>query len=410
MSCSPFRPHRRPARMPAALVAALLTMFGCQGETSPPTSPETPPALTATSTAALAFRQLSLSNGHTCGVTTDDTAWCWGDGVLGDGTFDQSSTPIAVTGGLHVGQVTSSGPNCLLTTDGLAYCWGFNWEGELGDGTTEAVDLSPVAVAGNRRYTQIHAGFTHACALTASGAAFCWGQNAYGELGTGTGTGPQDCSGVPCSRSPVRAARGHTFVQVKVGSEHTCGLDADHRFWCWGNNEFGQLGDGTTTNRLNPVEVVGSHGFRQVSVGAFHTCGVTADGTAWCWGMDRDGRVGAGSTSVRRRQPFKVRGGLVFSGVSAGVDHTCGVTTGNVAYCWGNNDYAQLGDGTTTERHTPSRVAGSRRWGTVIAGWRHSCGVTEAGRAFCWGNNEWGQLGDGTKDDHPTPVAVVGPM
>jgi alpha-tubulin suppressor-like RCC1 family protein len=158
------------------------------------------------------------------------------------------------------------------------------------------------------------------------------------------------------------------------------------------------------------VEVVGGHGFRQVSVGAFHTCGVTADGTAWCWGMDRDGRVGAGSTSVRRRQPFKVRGGLVFSGVSAGVDHTCGVTTGNVAYCWGNNDYAQLGDGTTTERHTPSRVAGSRRWGTVIAGWRHSCGVTEAGRAFCWGNNEWGQLGDGTKDDHPTPVAVVGPM
>jgi alpha-tubulin suppressor-like RCC1 family protein len=309
MSYRPFQSRRRPGRMPAALAAALLAMFGCQGETTPPTSPETPPALATTGTATLTFRQLSLNNGHTCGVTTDDTAWCWGDGVLGDGTFDQSSTPIAVTGGLHVAQVTSGGPNCLLTTDGQAYCWGFNWEGELGDGTTEPVDLSPVAVAGNRRYTQLHAGFTHACALAASGAAFCWGQNAYGELGTGTSTGPQDCSGVPCSRAPVRAARGHTFVQVKVGSEHTCGLDADHRFWCWGNNEFGQLGDGTTT-----------------------------------------------------------------------------------------------------ERHTPSRVTGSRRWETVIAGWRHSCGVTGSGRAFCWGNNEWGQLGDGTKDDHPTPVAVVAPM
>ena len=136
-----------------------------------------------------------------------------------------------------------------------------------------------------------------------------------------------------------------------------------------------------------------------IGVGVYHTCGVTTGGAAYCWGNDGSG--------LRSSSPLAVSGGLSFATVSAG-DHTCGVTTAGAAYCWGDNFFAQLGDGTTTTRTSPVAVLGGLTFATVSAGVSHTCGVTTAGAAYCWGSNATGQLGDGTTTRHMSPVAVAG--
>jgi alpha-tubulin suppressor-like RCC1 family protein len=152
-------------------------------------------------------------------------------------------------------------------------------------------------------------------------------------------------------------AGGLRFHEVDAGTLHTCGLTPGNRAYCWGDNEFGLLGDGTTTNRLTPVAVAGGLQFLQVSTGEnFHTCGVATGNRAYCWGTNFTGQLGDGTTT-RRLTPVAVAGRLRFREVSAGPNHTCGVATGNVAYCWGLNDFGQLGDGTRNPHLTPVAVA-----------------------------------------------------
>jgi alpha-tubulin suppressor-like RCC1 family protein len=194
--------------------------------------------------------------------------------------------------------------------------------------------------------------------------------------------------------------------------------------YCWGDNTWGQLGDGTTTDRLSPRAVTSGLKFRQLNVGLRHTCGLTTDGAAYCWGSNIFGELGNGWFSGfndPHPRPIRVRGGLAYRQVNAGYAHTCGVTTNNVAYCWGLNHVGQLGIGTKTgpERcfgkepcsTTPAQVLGGLSFrGVGGMGLQHSCGVITDDRAYCWGSNFDGQLGDGTTTDRLVPTAVSGPM
>jgi alpha-tubulin suppressor-like RCC1 family protein len=394
---------RTPPRLASLLAGTLLVALAGCDDAGSPTGPESPPALATTAATSLSFRQLSAGS-HTCGVATDERAYCWGANSfgIGDGTPLQRLAPVAVSGGLAFVQVSVGVTHtCGVTTDSRAYCWGDNEMGELGDGTI-TLSWVPVAVAGSRRFRRIVAGYRHTCAVTSFDVAFCWGDNSWGQLGDGT---------VTERRTPVRVAGGHSFRQVFPGGQHTCGLTADHHAYCWGDNGFRQLGDGTlASGRLKPVAVAGGLLFYQMSAGTMHNCGVATGSVAYCWGLNRDGRLGNGTTS-RRGRPTAVAGGLRFAGLNAGVQHTCGLTTtGGRAYCWGNNVYAQLGDGTRTTRLTPVAVAGGLFFDTIDGGYRHTCGVTSSNAAYCWGDNGWGQLGDGTTTTHATPVAVAGPM
>jgi alpha-tubulin suppressor-like RCC1 family protein len=407
---------RVPPRLSLAVVSGLLgVLVGCRENPESPTSPsESATSLLATTaTPALTFRQVSVGRNHTCGVTLGDRAYCWGSnlyGELGDGTTGTSRTsPRAVIGGLRFRQVdVGDGHTCGVTTANVGYCWGFNLTGQLGDGTT--IDrLRPVKVVGGHRFTQVIAAGSISCGLNTEEEAYCWGGNAIGQIGDGTTMN---------RLTPVAVVGGHHFLQLSTGGgngTHTCGVTLSNLAYCWGFNNAGQLGDGTFINRGSPVLVVGGHRFRQVSAGTglggdSHTCGVTLANVGYCWGSADDGQLGDGTTAGFRPKPVLVRGGHPFRTIArVGDVHTCGVTTLNVAFCWGSNDSFQLGVGPGGPNPSlrPAAVVGGIRFLRMSAGGDHTCGVATDNLAYCWGS---GNLGNGTTDPSATPVAVGGPM
>jgi alpha-tubulin suppressor-like RCC1 family protein len=385
----------------------LVALASCsEPTTTEPDKSQTAEPELATTASALSFYQVSAGQDHTCGVTTDNRAYCWGQGYLGDGSwYDAQPRPVAVAGGLRFTQVSAGGQNhmCGVTTDYRAYCWGFNRSGQLGDGTnTER--LTPAPVAGGRRFYHVDAGGDHTCGLSyPDKVAFCWGSNEEGELG--------DATQIPTA-TPVAVVPARQLRQVSVGFAHSCGLTPTGPVYCWGNNRYGQTGDGdgsTAKRHLSPVLVAGGKRYIQLDAGSWHTCAVTTDHRAYCWGSGRQGEIGDGKTYLRFA-PRAVAGGLSFDRVSAGWAHTCGETTGNRAYCWGTNSSGQLGDGTRTQRLTPVAVAGGLFFSQVSAGSGVSCGRTDAGVGYCWGYNYLGAVGDGTTTATRTrPVRIVGP-
>jgi alpha-tubulin suppressor-like RCC1 family protein len=381
---------------------------GCSDDNHSLTAPERATTVSNT-TSALAFYQVSAGVFHTCGVTFDNRAYCWGGGGgIGDGKPDVPLRlrPVAVAGALRFRQLSAGfGYTCGVTTDYRVYCWGYNDLGQLGDGTTTKRS-TPVPVAGGLRFRQVEAGSGAAaeftCGITYSGnRAYCWGYNFDGQLGDGTRT---------TRLKPVAVLGGHLFRQVSAGGFHACGVTTEDVAFCWGRNLEGELGDSTNApRRLRPSRVVGGRRWRQVDAGNTHTCGATRSDRAWCWGNGAFGAIGNGRTYLSF-WPRAVSGGLLIRRVTAGTGHTCGLRTTNRAYCWGTNFHGELGDGSTSSRLKPVPVAGGLFFDQVSAGDEYTCAKTGAGVAYCWGFNSGGQLGDGTQVNRPTPVPVADAM
>ncbi len=291
--------------------------------------------------------------------------------------------------------------NCALTSAGKAYCWGYPQNGlhsVIQPG--HAVSYTqPRPVKGDFTFHSIAAGFEHTCALSIAGKAYCWGANEYGQLGNGTTSG---------SDVPTEVSTDVTFKSLSIGGGHTCGLTLDGVAYCWGSNSSWLLGDGSNVDRSVPVLVSGDLRFTQLSAGVIFSCGILEAGEAYCWGNNRYGQFGNGTDSGGDF-PVPAASGLLFESISSGSSTACGVTAEGDGYCWGRNDLGQLGDGSTIDRWSPVLVSGGLKFQSLSsAPWRHSCGVTTDDAGYCWGFNEEGQLGDGSTVDRLAPVPVSG--
>jgi len=273
-------------------------------------------------------------------VMSDGAAMCWGDnydGAVGDGTTTDRLSPTEAAGLASGAAVISTGGDhsCAVTTAGAALCWGDNFEGHLGDGTNTA-SLVPIAVSGlGSGVATVHAGFNYTCAVTSDGAALCWGVNSQGQLGNGT----TNSSLVPAAVTGL----GSGVADVAVFSSHTCALLDAGGVRCWGYNFYGQLGDGTTTESLVPVEVTGlPAAVTSIGVGSGFTCALTPAGAVLCWGNNDHGEIGDGTTTDRNL-PTPVTG--LSSGVEAiavGQYHTCAATDSDDVVCWGRDSAGQV--------------------------------------------------------------------
>ena len=389
----------------ARMLLPLLTLSaaGCGSEDAP-TSPSASAVGLAAAVTSPSYGQIAIGGNHTCGVTSGGLIYCWGNngfGQLGDGTTQNRLKPVPVqVGALRFRRVTAGWSHtCAETTNGKAYCWGNNIWGQLGIGSASGASrLTPVAVAGERTFRQVQAGAQHTCGVTI-GDAYCWGDNLAGQLGDPPSTGFT-------RTAPVLVTGGLAFKSVDPGDLHTCGLTTSSRVYCWGSNSLGQLGDGTTAYHLAPAIIAGNQLYKQVSTGSIHSCALGIDDKAYCWGDNFSGQVGDGTTT-RRLVPKAVAGGRTYRGLSAGASQNCATDFGSRSYCWGNNAYGALGDGTTTTRLRPVATLGGLGFERLNAG-THSCGVTASGKAYCWGYNGFGEIGDGTKINRLRPRLVGG--
>jgi alpha-tubulin suppressor-like RCC1 family protein len=339
-------------------------------------------------TGALRLITISAGGRHTCGLTSDGSAYCWVEQEPEepeDDTIPDRRGPEAVAAGLRMAAIaTGSSHTCGLAVDGQAFCWGENDAGQLGDGT-RTWSPGATAVAGELRFAGISAGMSHSCGLTTDGEAYCWGWNERGQLGDGTSHeyDHEAAEGAAVVAAPTPVAGGLRFIELSGGRSHTCGITTAGRVYCWGEflNDETDKGAGA---RHVPTAVAIGPAIAEISSGTDHICALTADGDAYCWGGNQRGQLGDG-TNTDRVTPVAVSGELNFAAISSGGVHTCGLRRTAEAYCWGANRSGQLGDGTTDDQEIPTPVGGGLRFAVISAGDSHTCGLTLDGEVFCWG-------------------------
>jgi alpha-tubulin suppressor-like RCC1 family protein len=360
------------------------------------------------------FSSIMVGADHSCASTITGHLYCWGRnafGEVGNNTDTQTAIPVAVQSNAGFGTVTSvsvslgAGSTCAISSNN-AYCWGNNTDGQLGIGTIHNVSL-PTQVSGSNGFanpTSISIGANHACAIAANNRPFCWGFNAYGQLGDNTQNNTQ--APVAVSQTVMTYA-----TEIVAGEEHSCAL-GNGAVYCWGQNQEGQLGNGTQVDALTPVPVSTGTGLGVVSTiagGYRHNCAIS-NGNAYCWGLNDDGQLGDGThnTSLTPIMVNQVNGFSNPTSIVAGYEYTCAIADGGKVYCWGDNQYGQLGDGTYTSSDVPVLVSaptGVSVATSISVDYNHTCAVY-SNIAYCWGNNNHGQLGNNTTTNSNIPVLV----
>jgi len=250
-----------------------------------------------------------------------------------------------------------------------------------------------------KQFRQLSSMTRHTCGLhRTDGSIWCWGRNNYGQLGN------RDTS---TSHKPARVAALGKAQAVAAGGRHSCGLLDDQTVWCWGKNSSGQLGNGTTKNSSHAVKVVGLQKVVAIDAGNDHTCAITADNKLWCWGDNSAGQLGSAGGG-HQTKPVRVNGVPDAAAVSLGGFHSCVVSKVGKVWCWGKNDVGQLGLGDTQPRNTPAQLTTLNGIALISAGGAHACALG-SGSLWCWGNNTSGQIGDGTSKLRFAPVKVPKP-
>jgi alpha-tubulin suppressor-like RCC1 family protein len=351
------------------------------------------------------LRASKVATGYefTCAILMNGSVACWGlnrDGQLGQSSVPYSARPIAVPG-VNGATAIAAGYShaCAVVGGGSVRCWGGNSAGQLGSSLGTAG--GPFTVTDLGSATAIAAGGRHSCVIVAGGSARCWGDNTSGQLGNDSLTG---------SAVPVPVANLSGVRALAAGEQHSCAVVGSGSVRCWGSNSWGQLGNGQTNTSLIPSELIGPTEAEAISTNNYQTCTTDRTGSLWCWGM-----LGSG-LSAMPTTPRLIPGLVVDPIIAVGPYHVCAMVDAGSVQCWGSNLRGELGNGKNDAVAAPGDpVVGLKNPVSLAAGGAHSCAVASDGAVYCWGHNNWGQIGSETPDGpflnspFPRPVFLTGP-
>ena len=350
---------------------------------------------------------IAAGNDYNCAIKANGTLWCWGlnaDGQCGQqqgGVIQPTMVEIEDSLDAKWLKVTAGDRHtCALRGDNTVWCWGNNDYGQLGD-LTSSSKSRPSIVGGKWKY--ITAGDRHTCGIKDDDTLWCWGYNSMGQVGNNT---TED------SIVPIKIGTDK-WKKVSLGGMHTCGIRDDNTLWCWGNNAAGQLGNQSTDSVSMPVQV-GTDKWEEISAGNIHTCGIKLEDSLgisklYCWGQAKYGRLGTGSSSdsaVSSPQPI---GDASWGKIAVAYNHTCGMQVDNMIWCWGRNNDGQLGIDPEEggECAEPAQLDTINFWLMVAGGRKHTCGIKESNTIWCWGSNEFRQLGFHAESTVFIPTQVI---
>lgn len=379
------------------------------------------------------FAQAVSSGGsHSCAILDDGTVSCWGynfEQELGYGDENQygegrdrylpPAFPIQLGNGKTAKALSVNySHSCAVLNDGSVKCWGQNSFGQLGYGDTLKRGTPPtmgVELGMGLRALTVATGFAHTCVIREDGAVVCWGSNASGQLGYG-----DNKSRLQPSSQPINLGSGQRAKALQLGAYHSCALLENEQIKCWGDNSYGQTGQGAGQVHLAPpvsnVDFGPGLGVRELAAGSYHTCAVLSDSSARCWGRNQSGQLGYGDLDERRTpslQPIDFGPAQGVSKITAGLSHTCAVMSDKAVQCWGGNEEGQLGYGDGLNHlapiATPVPLQSDRPVAAIAAGRLHTCVIFDEATLKCWGSNTYGQLGTGKIVEGSTPPpAVIG--
>jgi len=276
------------------------------------------------------------------------------------------------------------------------WAWGYNASGRLGDGTTTN-RTTPTQIGTATTWSSVSAGVYHTVAIKTDGTLWAWGYNElYGQLGDGTTTNKD---------VPTQIGAETTWSSVFSGEHHTAAIKTNGTLWAWGRNNSGQLGDGTIISKTTPTQIGAETTWSSVSGGGWHTVARKSDGTLWAWGYNDDGQLGDG-TIISKTTPTQIGAETTWSSVSGGGWHTVARKSDGTLWAWGYNDDGQLGDGTIISKTTPTQIGAETTWSSVSGGGWHTVARKSDGTLWAWGYNDDGQLGDGTIISKTTPTQI----
>lgn len=284
-------------------------------------------------------------------------------------------------------KVVSASANSACYIKETAYCWGSNAHGQVGDGKFGNSYSEPVKVSGEQTFKAVDPGEEFTCAISTTDDAYCWGMNDYGQLGFDSRTGTVHV--------PTQVDGDFKFKSIEAGGKFVCGVTTDNKAVCWGKGY-----------NFTPALVPSEDSFESVTAGGSHACGITLSKEAYCWGMNGSGQFGDGTT-VSSYVPIHVTTGKKFTSLSAGEQYTCGIAD-SVATCWGDNYNGQLGAPSPNKLYAPVKVSGTVSFESIYSGSMSSCALDADGSAYCWGKNYRGNFGTGTPDSSLVPLKVFG--
>ncbi|MBN1607596.1 MAG: hypothetical protein JW940_13245 [Polyangiaceae bacterium] len=366
------------------------------------------------------YTEISAGEVHSCAVVSDGTLRCWGSNLYGQLGVDAGAlltTPRAVPGQENVKSVAVGWAHtCVLFRDGTVKCWGADYNGNIGcpNPTATFDPMQCTAFPSGSTVVEIAGGGEHACARKSDGTLECWGRNDYGAVGDGT-SGLAASGLNPHRYTPVAVLGIQDAIAITTGIWHSCAVSGSGAVLCWGYNGLGNLGTGDTTDHAVPAPVVtlgdsNVGAALAVSASCCHTCALMQDGAIRCFGSNEFGQLGDGTT-LESHVPVSVTGLDSATAVAVGFEHTCALIGTGSVLCWGMGTSGQLGQGADSSSLVPAPVElGSKLAVTAISSkGSHTCVLTEIGGIWCWGANDYGQLGDGTLSSSNVPVTVPMP-